>query len=132
MRAPAEFLPPDSLPPVRLAAKRLGVYLGAKAGIPRPLRGPLEKLRQATRGLPSHVTANARMADEVIHLSEVAKLAHMELIASAETIRASIIQAGGTKPRVKLRVPMQKTFTVDAPKRILASNDFHKIGRAHV
>jgi len=115
------------------AAKRLSVYLRAKEGIPKKLRRPLDQLRQATRSLPSHVVARARLAGQTLVLSEIARSTDVQLIASAETLRALIMRAGGGRPRVTLRMTEQKkAFTADAPKHLLSSNEFHLYREADV
>jgi len=110
----------------RLAAKRLPGYLSSRGAIPKLLSRPMDRLRQATRGLPSHVVARARMNGETIILTDVARTPEVSLVTTSETVRALIERAGGQKPRVTLRMPSQKSsFTADIPRALLESNDFH-------
>jgi hypothetical protein len=114
------------------AARRLSVYLRGYERVPKELVTPLDRLRQAARTMPANVNANARFLDETIALSDLVT-PEVQLITSAETLRAFIIRAGGSRPRVQLRVPEQSTsFTANISKELVASDEFHVYREAEV
>lgn len=114
------------------AAKRLSVYLRGFERVPKELVRPLDRLRQAARTMPANVNANARLLDETVSLSELVT-PEIQLITSAETLRALIIRAGGSRATVQLRVSEQRTsFTANISKELVASDDFHVYREAEV
>jgi hypothetical protein len=117
----------------KAAAKRLPVYVRAQGAVPKRLTPQLDKLRLATRNLPSHVVATARIGSDAVVLSELVRMSSAPLLKSAETFRAFILRAGGVHPRVSLRFRAQpKPVTVDVNKALLESQDFKLYREADV
>jgi hypothetical protein len=113
------------------AAKRLPVYLRGQEPVPKELAKPLDHLRSAARSLPENVRAEARLVDDVLSFEELTAPAP-PFITVAQTIRAAVLRAGGKRPRVQLRVTGQKPFTVDIPRNLIDSDEFHVYREAEV
>jgi hypothetical protein len=121
----------DGYAAFQYAAKRLPVYLRGHEHVPRELTKPLDRLRHAARALPSNVQASVRILDQTVSLAEL-QAPEVPLITSAETLRAVIMRAGGSKPRVQLRMTGQRSFTADISKDLVASDDFHVYREAEI
>jgi hypothetical protein len=82
--------------------------------------------------MPPQVRASVRIQNEVVARSE-AVTPEVPLITTAETLRATIVRAGGNRPRVQLRMTGQhKPFSADLSKELIAADDFHVYRDAEV